>query len=58
MFWLWLFGFILTIIGVVIAIKRKNRKIIIVLSVCIALLLIGFIILLPGLLFAFSNWKF
>ena len=58
MLWLFLFGLVFIVVGMIIAIKHRNKKIIVILTMCVVLLLIGFVLLLPGLLFAFSNWEF
>ncbi len=58
MLWLFLFGLVFIVVGMIIAIKHRNKKIIAILAMCAILSLIGFVLLLPGLLFAFSNWEF
>jgi hypothetical protein len=58
MLWIFLSGFALTILGIIDAIKYKNKKIIIILVMCLILWLISLSFLVPGLLFAFSNWEF
>ena len=58
MLWTFLLGLLSAIIGMMVALRHKNKKITIVLAVFTGRLVIGMFILLPGLLFVLSNWEF
>ena len=59
MFWLVLIAFILAVGGLVYVIRRRKKNLIWLLFLCVLACVLVFIgVILPGLLFAYSGYKF